>query len=197
MEFAFKKFSKEGISQVTMDDLARGVGMGKGTLYKYFPSKEILLSKTVDFVASHIEKEIDKVLTDEKQNPVEKLRWVIKSAAEKLSSVNPAMLYYLERSMPEVYEKIEATRERLIMKNLVGLFAAGKKEGFFDPEMDEVLITHMIIGASAHILEGKVFATLNHSFDQLLTSVTSTFLKGCLTQKGRRLSFPEGESDNL
>jgi AcrR family transcriptional regulator len=165
MEFAFKKFSKEGIAQVTMDDIARGVGMGKGTLYKFFPSKETLISNTVDFIASRIGKEIDKVMLDDKLNPVEKLRLFIKSAAEKLTKINPGMLFYLERSMPDIFEKIESTRERLILKNLVRIFAMGKKEGFFDPGMDEVLTTHMIIGASAHILEPKVFSEMEYSFD--------------------------------
>lgn len=190
MEFAFKKFTTEGVAQVTMDDLARGTGMGKGTLYKYFPSKETLLDKTVDYFITKLDKEFEIILSDEKLTPVEKLNRVLKTVAEKLASINPAAVAYLERSLPELFDKIERSRQRIIMKNLTRLFAEGKKAGIFDPQMDEVLVTHMIIGASAHILDIKVFPTLNYSLDGMFNTITSTILKGCLTEQGRKLAFP-------
>jgi AcrR family transcriptional regulator len=69
MEYAFKNFIKSGISRVTMDDIARGVGMGKGTVYKFFPSKESLLLSTIDFMAAHIEKGVEEILSMKSLTP--------------------------------------------------------------------------------------------------------------------------------
>jgi AcrR family transcriptional regulator len=191
MDFAFKKFTTEGITQVTMDDIARGLGMGKGTLYKYFPSKDILMDKTVDLFASRIEKAINEVLTDEKLSPVDKLQLFLKAVAEKLSKINPAAIAYVERSMPELYEKITLTRERIILKNIAALFEEGKKGGIFDPEADVYLVAQVIIGSINHVLDGKVLSTLNYSFDTLFTAVISVILKGCLTKEGRKMAYPK------
>lgn len=191
LDFAFKKFTTEGINQVTMDDVARGVGMGKGTLYKYFPSKEVLLMNTIDFFASHIEKSLEKVIADNKLTPVEKLTFFLKAITEKLSKVNPSTLTYLQRSMPEVYEKIERTRERVIMKNLTALFEEGKNNGVFDPKMDNYLVAHIFIGAISHLLVTPILTNMNYTLDQLFQSIISTIFQGCMTEEGRKLCYPQ------
>lgn len=191
LDFAFKKFTTEGINQVTMDDVARGVGMGKGTLYKYFPSKEVLLMNTIDFFASHIEKSLEKVIADNKLTPVEKLTLFLKAITEKLSKVNPSTLTYLQRSMPEVYEKIERTRERVIMKNLTALFEEGKNNGIFDPKMDNYLVAHIFIGAITHLLATPILTNMNYTLDQLFHSIISTIFQGCMTEEGRKLCYPQ------
>ncbi|HWT74522.1 MAG TPA: TetR/AcrR family transcriptional regulator [Mobilitalea sp.] len=189
MDTAFKKFTTIGIQQVTMDDIARGVGMGKGTLYKYFPSKEILLMNTVDYIASRIEKSVEAVLSDDRLSPVDKVGIFLKTIAEWLSRINPSALAYLERSMPEAYEKLNKTRERIIMKNLVILFEDGKKSGIFDPKMDNYLVVHIFIGAIRHMVEERVISSMNYTLDHVFTRVVATIFQGCLTEEGRKLSY--------
>ena len=40
---ADKRFRKYGIKAVTMDDIARGIGISKRTLYETYPNKEVVL----------------------------------------------------------------------------------------------------------------------------------------------------------
>jgi AcrR family transcriptional regulator len=82
MEFSFKRFTSLGVTHVTMDEISRGVGIGKGTLYKFFPSKEALLLQTVDFVAEGIEKKIVATVSDDSLNTMEKLGAVMKILGE-------------------------------------------------------------------------------------------------------------------
>jgi AcrR family transcriptional regulator len=186
MEFAFKKFTSMGFVHVTMDDISRGVGIGKGTLYKFFPSKEELLLDTIDYFGGRIEKAIQEIMAKENLTPVEKLVIIFKTVAERFSKVNPSVIAYMERSIPEAYEKIASIRQRIIMTNLVKLFEEGKRDGLFVPEIDEYLAAHILIGAANHILDAQVLSTLNYSLDNLFNTITSTILKGCLTEEGRK-----------
>lgn len=195
MELAFRKFTAAGFQQVTMDDLARGAGIGKGTLYKFFPSKEELLMNTVDYIGSRVENAVREILSDESITAVDKLRLFLKAVAEKLAMINPAAVTYLERSMPEVYERIEMTRERIILTNLVRLFEDGKESGLFEPQTDELLIAQIFIGTMRHILDSRVLTTLNYSLDRLFQTVTSIILKGCLTEEGKKLAFQDMKKD--
>lgn len=189
MELAFKKFISLGIPHVTMDDISRGVGIGKGTLYKFFPSKEQLILDTVDFVIGHVEKEVVAIMNDEKITPTEKLGRLIKTIAGRLSLVNPSAFSYLERAVPEAYDKIVESRKRIILTNFVKLIEEGKKSGHFEPDLDSYLVAHIFIGAIDHIIENEVLSTLDYSLDTLFRSVTTTVLKGCLTEEGRREAF--------
>jgi hypothetical protein len=74
---------------------------------------------------------------------------------------------------------------------MVRLFAEGKKKGLFDPRTDEILIAHMAIGTIRHILDPKILPNLNYSLDRLFNSVTAVILKGCLTEEGRKLAYPD------
>lgn len=186
MEFAFKRFTTEGIQHVTMDEISRGVGIGKGTLYKFFPSKEVLLFNTIDFFANRIEKDIAEIMADEKLTPIEKLQIIFRSVAQRFSKVNPTAVAFLERSIPEAYEKIVTMRQKIIMTSIVRLFQEGKTSGLFDPAMDEILVAHVLVGAANHIIDARVLSTLDYSLDRLFNTITSTILKGCLTDEGRK-----------
>ncbi len=48
LEAALRLFARKGFAESTVDEVAAEAGLGKATIYLYFPSKEILLQKLVD-----------------------------------------------------------------------------------------------------------------------------------------------------
>jgi len=48
LEAALHLFSRKGFAESSVDEIAAEAGLGKATLYLYFPSKEVLLRKLVD-----------------------------------------------------------------------------------------------------------------------------------------------------
>jgi AcrR family transcriptional regulator len=48
LEAALHLFSRKGFAESSVDEIAAEAGLGKATLYLYFPSKEILLQKLVE-----------------------------------------------------------------------------------------------------------------------------------------------------
>lgn len=77
IKVAANLFSNKSFHDVTVDEIADKVGVAKGTIYLYFPSKEKLyleiLADTFDSIESLLEKELEK--TD---SAPEKLRSVLK-----------------------------------------------------------------------------------------------------------------------
>ena len=186
MELAFKKFSTLGVPHVTMDEISRGIGIGKGTLYKMFPSKESLLFATIDFIALNIDKKIEEIIANQQLSAVEKLNLMLKTVSERISKINPSVITSVERSMPEAYDKIVELRKHIILNNMLKIFEEGKQSGLFDPTMDSFLVVNILIGAVNHITEASVLSTFDYSLDNLLKNVTSTILLGCLTEEGKK-----------
>lgn len=195
MDFSFSKFTTMGIPHITMDEISRGVGIGKGTLYQYFPSKEILLFETINYVSTCLENKINDIMSNEHISTIDKLGLVFKAIGERLSFINPSAVTYIERNMPEAYDKIVEIRRRIIMTNLLKLFEEGKRSGLFEPDMDEYLVAHIIIGAANHITDANILSTLNYNLDNLFHSIISTILKGCLTEEGRKNTFQANDTD--
>lgn len=189
LDFSFKKFTSVGVNNITMDEIAKGVGIGKGTLYQYFPSKEELLYSTIEHFAGKIEESVNEIMSDSNLLPVDKLNRFFRLMGERFSLINPLALEHIERSFPEAFGKITEIRSRVIMVNLLGLFEEGKASGIFRNDMDSKLVAHILVGAANHIVDAKIIASLNYSLDNLLQSIISTVLKGCLTEEGRISTF--------
>jgi AcrR family transcriptional regulator len=50
--------ARYGYKKTTMNDLAREAGIGKGTIYLYFPSKEEVALSSIDRVAKRVQRQI-------------------------------------------------------------------------------------------------------------------------------------------
>jgi len=78
---AMQVFARQGINNFKMIDIARQAGLGKGTLYEYFRSKEELITGTFELFmetySAFVSKEMDKY-----EEPAAKIRVLIVSSLE-------------------------------------------------------------------------------------------------------------------
>ena len=65
LSYAVKRFMASGYSGVLMDDIARGCGISKATLYMLFPSKQALISACINFIKSDIGGKVSAVVEDQ------------------------------------------------------------------------------------------------------------------------------------
>src|SRR5271154_4991546 len=59
LEAAVKQFAQHGYADTDMQEVADSVQIGKGTIYRYFPSKRELFLATTDQIMRKMRKEID------------------------------------------------------------------------------------------------------------------------------------------
>jgi AcrR family transcriptional regulator len=72
LESAIRVFSKQGRTSTKISDIAEEAGIGKGTIYEYFLSKDELFSASFDFFIEKLEETIAHQLLT-LQDPLEKL----------------------------------------------------------------------------------------------------------------------------
>lgn len=75
---AIKVFAKEGFHGATMDKIASASGMGKGSIYRYFKSKEDLLDELLKAKFTEIVDRINKICSTD-SNVLEQAREMIES----------------------------------------------------------------------------------------------------------------------
>lgn len=183
---ALRSFVTRGYSAVSMDELAHRLGMSKGTLYRYFPSKEALLFTAIGQEAAEIDGAVQAIVNDDTLCFMEKLRAFLRHMAAVLASFRPALLQELQRTVPLAYEKILRLRQEIILKNLREVFAQGKRDGVCRADVDETLVAHMVIGTLRQMFEEE-FPLPDTGLDTLFRSILLIILKGCLTPAGRDL----------
>ncbi|MDI3509135.1 MAG: hypothetical protein PWP55_1327 [Clostridiales bacterium] len=74
LKASIRVFSKEGFYNARMEDIAVAAGVGKGTIYEYFPSKKVLFQEMMRYAVEMYIAEVERHVTG------------IKDAKEVLSS---------------------------------------------------------------------------------------------------------------
>lgn len=88
-------FQSQEYDKTTMQDVMENLGIAKGTIYHYFPSKEALLEAVVeDIVATNIE-QLQSITQNAKGTALEKIKMLVE--AGNMASSNADVLGHLHR----------------------------------------------------------------------------------------------------
>lgn len=127
-------FSKQGI-ETGIPEVAEQAGVGKGTVYRNFESKDDLIAVILTRRLKRLEDDISKAL--EGEDPGESFRDVLRSAAARANDRSfPASIYWAGQN-PQLDEAKQRTRSR--MEELV---TAAKKQGTIseDATVEEIWV---------------------------------------------------------
>ncbi|SDN53344.1 TetR/AcrR family transcriptional regulator [Acetanaerobacterium elongatum] len=185
LDSAIRLFMAHGYARISMEEIARSAGVGKGTIYQLFESKQALMFAGVDLVVQQLEKEFEGLLRDTATTPPQKLNLFLHALSARISGIHPEALRQLQHDLPEAYEKIQSARERIIFHNLKELLRSGKEFGVYRSDIDEALVADIVIGAADYVTQGRVYATLNYAPQQLFETLLSIILKGCYAEEYR------------
>ncbi len=127
-------FQTQEYSKTTMHDVIESLGIAKGTIYHYFPSKEALLEAVVEDIVDSTIQQLNDLIENSKGNALEKFQHVI--TLSNIASKNEEILSHLHRPGNE------AMHTRLLAETILKqaplyekLIRQGCHEGVFNTEM--------------------------------------------------------------
>ena len=132
LEAAAILFAECGYSQADTQTLADRLGVGKGTIYRYFPSKRELFLAAVDRLMSQLHETINEAISDESQDPIDRILHSM-NAYLKFFSDQPELVelliqeraYFKDRTKPTFIEH----REKFVQQwrgEFLNMIAAGR-----------------------------------------------------------------------
>ncbi|MFC3677542.1 TetR/AcrR family transcriptional regulator [Ferrovibrio xuzhouensis] len=139
-------FANRGFADVQMDDVARLAGMGKPTLYRYFPSKAELFLAAFDGLLDGIDVRLQEIASSGRsphQQVAEMIDALVGGLADQI-----ATLPYLEGESPDLAGRWRVAyrrRRRQILGRLQTVLEAGVAAGEFAP-LDTEVIPALIMG---------------------------------------------------
>ena len=145
-----------GIKSVTMDDVARYLGMSKKTLYKYISNKDEL----VEYCMNSLVKKRDcafKSIEDKKVNAIEELFMVNEHIVKMLKNYNPSTEYDLKKYYPHLHEKLRKYRRENMYEAVKNNIIKGKQEGLYRENLNEDIISRVHVSRIENSYANEMF----------------------------------------
>lgn len=150
---AARLFRKKGFSGTSMQDIARDVGIRKGSIYYYFNSKNEIFREVLSKGISPLLKNAEFIMLKD-LSPAEKLRELICSHIYYIMHNNYSLVLYFQEK-----EKISAEETKVYLDSRIkyekifkDVLAQGIEEGSF-PKIDVVFTIYAILGMCNWIIQ--------------------------------------------
>jgi len=186
LEVSNKLFMKHGIRSVSMDDLARQIGISKKTIYQYYENKEALV---IDIVNLHVEKEkneIANILTSSK-DAIDQMYQIAKMVLRTLGEVSSGTMFDLQKYYRSQWNKITDLHKKFIFEIIKQNIIRGKKEGIYKAEVNEDIIARLYVEMSYSIVDDDIFPMQEFEQQELYKQAFNYHINGILSAKGEKL----------
>lgn len=180
-----ESFLSKGFYKTTMDEIAADLRISKKTIYKYFPTKEILLTLIIHGIVFTIRKEFKKILKQDKTS-VEKMLMVSRFFISMASRVNFNTLLEIKKLGPQFWNTVERLRAREIFANFGRLIEQGQAEGYV-VAMPKELILQIYIAAIQAVINPDFIVKNEFSMKQAGEMTIEIIFNGAFTEEGKML----------
>lgn len=177
---AFDAFSQYGIKSISMDYLARTIGISKRTIYDYFSDKEELLTEGIDYYALKRQALMHRASKESSSVPetiflfymqiMERPKWFSRKFYDDLQKFPKAV-------------KALHNEKNAFSAECLRLFRQGVEEGDFTAEVNYEIVSLLLKEQPGMLQPSKLFAS--YSPVEVCDTVFFTFLRGCCTDAGR------------
>lgn len=183
VNYSTKEFLKNGFYKTTMDQLAKGMKISKKTIYKYFPSKSMLLGKVVQKFQKKIIDELDLIIESDK-SIIEKIKDLGTFFAHFSVIENKKILNDFLNHEPKLWEKVDRLRTTIMENFWEKLIVEGKKEGLIIDKSNKVIMA-VILSSIRGVINPEFLTKNNISINDAFEQTFSIIINGILSEKGR------------
>jgi AcrR family transcriptional regulator len=173
LEAAVELYSARDYHKVHMEHIADKAGVGKGTIYRYFPTKEALFLQLVHVAVDRVG-EVIKTCEEHDESALDKLRRAVTLTLEYFRLHEPFIsILSHEKVYRECQEKAELERKRLELRTFFSrLLAEGMAEGAVRRDLEPDLAALVLTSAMRSLLRNfGSQRTSEHLAEQLLSIV--------------------------
>jgi AcrR family transcriptional regulator len=175
---ARKHFFAHGFRNVTMDDIARELGMSKKTLYAHFKSKPELLEAAIQDKLSHFDADLAAVEIKHEGSFEATLREFLACMQSHAGELTPSFVRDMKSVAVELWTTVESRRAAILERYFGKLFKDGRKSGLIRDDLPPKLILEVMLGLIQIILNPQKVTELNLTPQSALAQTLSIVLNG-------------------
>lgn len=180
-------FFSYGIKSVSMDDLARVSGLSKKTIYQFFADKQQLVNRVVDDLLVRHRQALS--AGRESRNPVEEIVHQSGSPFQAFVDISGSFFHELEKFFPSIWKKLVDHRDEVLRPAIARNLQRGMEEAYFREDLNVNLTASIRLQQLSTALNPRNLTGSRYSSRQLMQDLTSFYLHGIATAKGKKMIY--------
>jgi TetR/AcrR family transcriptional regulator, cholesterol catabolism regulator len=183
LEKSGELFKKYGIKNLTMDDVAKELGMSKKTIYHFVENKAQLVQLTMQSYLEEERKQLDAIVKPAK-NSVDEMIQMISYFFNQVREFNPSALNDLQKYYPETWNIYNEYRFHFMLTRIASNLENGIKQGVYRNDLNPDIISKIYIAGIDILINQDFFPAKKYVFIDTYKEYLNYHLRGIVSAKG-------------
>ena len=179
-------FFRYGIKSITMEDIARELGISKKTLYQHFDNKNDLLLEVINFHDCEQKSRLTE-MRSAATNAIDEMIRIAKYFDVMLKQVSPSLIFDVQKYHRDAWEKMNKTHSEYVYKEISANLNRGIAEGLYRDDFDADIIAKIYVTTSNLGTRPEVFSPSDYKVHDILRTNILYHLHGIASAKGLAL----------
>lgn len=183
LEGAQELFFKAGIRSVTMDEIARHLGMSKKTIYQFYRDKDDIVSALVQ---KNLEDDKCQMIEIAKKssNVMEEMIEMMKCSEEFFARANPILIHDLQKYYPEAWSFFQQFKANVVIDSMQDILQRGIEQGYVRDDIDTKVMARMRVWQIELGFNNEVYPHSEFNSWLVQLQFLQHFIYGICTEKG-------------
>jgi hypothetical protein len=176
-------YMKNGIKNITMDDMAKELKVSKKTLYKYVNDRPELAAKSMQWKLAYDQQVVRDIVAKD-LNAIEELCELTNFYCSNLVQMHPSLHSDLEKFYHEAWSQFIAYRNEFLYNTMLTNIKKGITEGLYRSDFNiEVIVTLYIMKVDM-TFDARVFPATKFKFAEVYLEMVKYHVSGISSAKG-------------
>ncbi len=186
LKTALALFFRYGIKHVTMDDIAKELGMSKKTIYQFFKEKDDLVNQLCELELNEHECEFDQ-FNKAASDPIEEIIMISNKMRSMMQNINPNFFMDLQKFYPAAFKRFQSFKENCAYSNVLSNLKKGMEAGIYRSDLDAEFVARYRMAQIDLLMFGTAFSFERVSFAKTHDLMLDMFMYAISTVKGHKL----------
>ncbi len=186
LDKAQELFFRYGVKSVTMDDIARELGISKKTIYQHFEDKNAMVFAGVEH---HFE--CDRTLAEQMQieapDPIAEVVMASEMMRQTMSGMNPTAIFDIKKYYPKAWDLFSKYKKEFILELVKKNLRKGVDMGLYRPSVNVEVIARLRLEQIEMGLDPYLFPLGQFNPLDTQLELLDHFLRGIVTPQGLNL----------
>jgi len=176
-------FMLYGIKSLTMDDIAKHLGISKKTLYQSFADKADLVLKGIQ-AHMHNEQTALESIHRASENAIEEMFQISQHVSLYLQRMHPSILYDLEKYYPKAFAEFNEYKLNIVMSSIARNIEDGIAQGLYRKNINIPIVAGLYVGRMDLLFDQQLFPASKYSPKEVYLEAIRYHIRGIASENG-------------